>query len=71
MIVARYFLRNAVHDLLTALALMLVIEGIVPFISPDSVRRMLAALTEMDDRTIRITGLITMLCGVGLLYLVR
>jgi uncharacterized protein YjeT (DUF2065 family) len=60
-----------VHDLLTALALMLVIEGIVPFISPDSVRRMLAALTEMDDRTIRITGLITMLCGVGLLYLVR
>ncbi|MEE9422286.1 MAG: DUF2065 domain-containing protein [Gammaproteobacteria bacterium] len=59
------------HDLLTALALMLVIEGIVPFISPDSVRRMLAALTEMDDRTIRITGLITMLCGVGLLYLVR
>jgi uncharacterized protein YjeT (DUF2065 family) len=60
-----------VHDLLTALALMLVIEGIVPFISPDSVRRMLAALTEMDERTIRITGLITMLCGVGLLYLVR
>lgn len=59
------------HDLLTALALMLVIEGIVPFVSPDSLRRMLAMLVEMDDRTVRITGLLTMVCGVGLLYLVH
>lgn len=59
------------HDLLTALALMLVIEGIVPFVSPDSLRRMLAMLVGMDDRTVRITGLLTMVCGVGLLYLVH
>lgn len=59
------------QDLLTALALMLVIEGIVPFVSPDGLRRMLATLAEMDDRTVRMTGLVTMLCGVGLLYLVH
>ncbi len=59
------------QDLLTALALLLVIEGIIPFVSPDGLRRMLATLAEMDDRTVRITGLVTMLIGVGLLYLVR
>jgi uncharacterized protein YjeT (DUF2065 family) len=60
-----------VQDLITALALMLVFEGVVPFLSPDTLRRMLATLAEMDDRSVRITGFITMLCGVGLLYLVR
>ena len=58
-------------DLWTAMALMLVIEGIVPFLSPDAMRRMLAAMLQMDDRSIRIAGLISMSIGVGLLYWVR
>lgn len=59
------------HDLLTALALVLVIEGIFPFLNPAGLRRMLAALTQMDDRSVRIAGLVSMLSGVILLYLVR
>jgi uncharacterized protein YjeT (DUF2065 family) len=58
-------------DLWAALALMLVIEGIVPFLSPDTMRRMLAAMLQMDNRSIRVAGLISMLVGVGLLYWVR
>ncbi len=58
-------------DLWAAMALMLVIEGIVPFLSPDAMRRMLAAMLEMDNRSIRIAGLISMLGGVALLYWVR
>jgi hypothetical protein len=58
-------------DLWTALALMLVLEGIMPFVSPDSVRRLLAAVSEVDNRGLRIAGLVSMLAGVGLLYLVR
>jgi len=54
-----------------ALALMLVLEGILPFLSPDSVRRLLAAMSEVDNRSMRISGLVSMLAGVGLLYLVR
>ncbi len=58
-------------DLLAALALVLVIEGIVPFVSPASMRKMLQTVSQIDDRTLRITGLVSMICGVVLLYLVR
>ncbi len=50
---------------------MLVIEGIVPFLSPDTVRRMIVTLAQMDDRSMRIAGLVSMLAGLGLLYLVH
>jgi len=58
-------------DLLAALALVLVIEGMVPFLNPQSLRRMLETVSQLDDRTLRITGLVSMLCGVVMLYLVR
>ena len=58
-------------DLLTALALVLVIEGMVPFINPQSLRRMLETVSQLDDRTLRITGLVSMLVGVVMLYVVR
>jgi uncharacterized protein YjeT (DUF2065 family) len=58
-------------DLLTALALVLVIEGIVPFLNPQSLRRMLETVGQLDNRTLRIIGLASMICGVSLLYLVR
>lgn len=58
-------------DLLAALALVMVIEGIVPFVSPHSLRGMLEKATRIDDRTLRITGLVSMICGVIMLYVVR
>jgi uncharacterized protein YjeT (DUF2065 family) len=58
-------------DLLAALALVLVIEGIVPFLNPQSLRKMLATVAQLDDRTLRITGLASMICGVVMLYMVR
>ena len=59
------------NDLWVAMALMLVLEGMVPFLSPDALRRMLVTLMQMDNRSMRIAGLISMLAGVVLLYLVR
>jgi uncharacterized protein YjeT (DUF2065 family) len=59
------------NDLWVAMALMLVLEGIVPFLSPDALRRMLMTLIQMDNRSMRIAGLISMLAGVALLYLVH
>jgi uncharacterized protein len=58
-------------DLLAALALVMVIEGIVPFVSPHSLRRMLERVSRIDDRTLRLTGLASMICGVIMLYVVR
>lgn len=58
-------------DLWAALALMLVLEGILPFLSPDALRRLLASMSQVDNRSMRISGLVSMLAGLGLLYLVR
>ena len=59
------------HDLLVALALVLVIEGIVPFLNPGAMRRALLALAQMNDNTLRFAGLTVMITGCLLLYLVR
>jgi uncharacterized protein YjeT (DUF2065 family) len=58
-------------DLLAAVALMLVLEGIMPFLSPAALRRTLLAASRMDDRALRLAGLASMVAGVVLLYLVR
>ena len=59
------------NDLLAALALVLVIEGMVPFLNPGSLRRMLETVSQLDDKTLRIAGLVSMLFGVIMLYIVR
>ena len=54
-----------------AAALMLVIEGIIPFLKPEAMRNALTRMAQMDDRTMRIGGLVSMVAGVVLLYLVQ
>jgi len=58
-------------DLWAALALMLVLEGVLPFLSPAVVRRMLETVSQVDDRSMRISGLVSMMAGLVLLYIVR
>jgi len=59
------------QDLLAALALVFVIEGILPFLNPQALRRMLVMVEQLDDRALRMTGLVSMVCGLLLLYWVR
>jgi hypothetical protein len=59
------------QDLLTAVALLLIIEGIPPFLSPRTLRKTLFAIVQQNDKSLRWTGLVSMLVGVGLLYLIR
>ena len=59
------------QDLWTALALMLVIGGIVPFASPRGFRERMRLVGEMDDKGLRTGGLFAMVAGLVLLYLVR
>lgn len=54
-----------------ALALVFVIEGLLPFISPRRWRVMIATVVQLDDRSIRRFGLGSMLFGVAMLYLVN
>jgi uncharacterized protein YjeT (DUF2065 family) len=59
------------NDLLAAVALLLVIEGMVPFLNPKSLRQMLETVSQLDDRTLRIIGLVSMIFGLVLLAIVR
>ena len=53
-----------------AISLVLVIEGILPFLYPERWRRLVAQMAMVDNKSMRIIGLISMLCGIGLLLLV-
>ena len=59
------------RELVIAFCLMLVLEGILPFLYPQRWRRLVAQLAVIDDRTLRLIGLASMLAGTGMLYLVR
>jgi uncharacterized protein YjeT (DUF2065 family) len=59
------------HVLAVAIALVFIIEGLLPFISPDRWRKLLIAADKMDDKVIRNIGLGSMLFGVLLLYIVH
>ena len=54
-----------------AIALVFIIEGMLPFISPNRWRAMLAVAAQMDDRMIRNIGLGSMLFGIVILYAVH
>jgi uncharacterized protein YjeT (DUF2065 family) len=58
-------------DLFAALALYLILEGILPFLSPPWMKRMLASFASMADNHLRLWGLISMSAGLALLYFVR
>lgn len=58
-------------SLAVAIALLLIIEGILPFLSPAGLRNTLTHMAQMNDRELRIGGLVSMLLGLGLLYFTR
>jgi uncharacterized protein YjeT (DUF2065 family) len=57
--------------LLLAFALMLVLEGIVPFIAPNAWRETFRRLTQLTDGQIRFIGLTSMLVGLIVLIIFR
>ena len=59
------------HDLLAAIGLLLVLEGIVPFLNPQGLRQALLQIAKMEDRMLRWVGLSSMVIGVLVLYFIR
>jgi uncharacterized protein len=57
--------------LLGALALMLIFEGLLPFLSPGAWRSAFQKATQMSDGQIRFVGLSSMLIGILLLFIWR
>jgi uncharacterized protein YjeT (DUF2065 family) len=58
-------------DVLTAISLFLVLEGLFPFVSPNGFKRSMAQILQIPDSGLRIVGFASMALGALLLYLVR
>lgn len=58
-------------DLLAAFGLMLVLEGILPFLSPSRLRQTWIRMANLEDRTLRLVGLASMFFGLLTLYAFR
>ncbi|MBF0622500.1 MAG: DUF2065 domain-containing protein [Magnetococcales bacterium] len=56
---------------LTAVGLVLILEGIPYFIAPDRMRDMISKLNELPDSMLRQTGFMLMVVGLLVVYLVR
>ena len=57
--------------LLMALGLMLVLEGLLPFLSPATWRDMFPRILAFTDGQLRFAGLVSLLVGVALVALSR
>ena len=58
-------------DLIRAIALLLVFEGIMPFLTPDGWRQAMQQVSQFSDNTLRTIGLVSMLAGAIILYLMH
>jgi len=58
-------------DLLSAIALLMVIEGLLPFANPRGSRRTMAMLAQLPDEKLRLVGLVSIIAGLVLLWVVR
>ena len=56
---------------LMALALMLILEGVLPFLAPNLWRDTFRKITQMNDGQIRFVGLSSMIVGLVILWFVR
>ncbi|NOR43546.1 MAG: DUF2065 family protein [Gammaproteobacteria bacterium] len=59
------------EHIIPALALVLVIEGMLPFISPRSWRDAMSQAAQLPDRVLRGLGFASMMAGVIILYLMQ
>lgn len=57
------------HDLLTAVALLLILEGLLPFVSPGSIKKVYQTMMQTPESTLRMIGLASIVAGLVLLYL--
>ena len=59
------------QEILTAVALLLVIEGMLPFVGPQVYKRLVAQIAGLGDNQLRTFGLTSMIAGLVLLFFVR
>jgi hypothetical protein len=59
------------NDLFAAIALMFILEGLLPFLNPGRYRNLLAMMEQISDSQLRTMGLVVMAVGAILLTIIR
>jgi len=59
------------QDFFAAMALVFVIEGMLPFLKPEIWRKTMGRIADQPNNALRLFGLMSMLMGVALLYATR
>lgn len=57
------------HDLLNAIALLLILEGLLPFVKPESLKKMYRTMAQTPESSLRMIGLASIVAGLVLLYM--
>ncbi|MGD9108137.1 MAG: DUF2065 family protein [Gammaproteobacteria bacterium] len=60
-----------IYDLIAALALVLILEGLLPFLAPNLWRRMANIMAKKSDNVLRIIGFVLMLLGTVILFVMH
>lgn len=59
------------NDFLVVIALVLVFEGVIPFLAPEKFRQAMAQLSQLSNQVIRIIGLVSMTLGIIFLTIIK
>ena len=59
------------QELFTAVALVFVLEGILPFLSPRGFKESMRMVADMQEKSLRMLGFVVMLIGLLILYFAR
>lgn len=59
------------HEFAKAFCLVLILEGIVPFLYPNRWRQLVVKLAQTDDRSLRVIGFLSMLVGAAFLWIIK
>ena len=58
------------QDLLTAIALLLILEGLLPFVSPETIKKVYKTMVETPENSLRMFGFASIVAGLIMLYLI-
>lgn len=59
------------HEAGIAISLLFILEGVLPFLAPDTWRNWMRRMADESDRSLRMVGLVSMLLGLLFLYLIN
>jgi len=59
------------HNIALTLALLLVVEGMLPFLNPSGFLKVIKAISLMSEKQLRASGLVSMLVGIVIMYLIN